>query len=441
MKVRFSLFFLLVLCSGYAQNRRADSLRTLLKTAKEDTNKVNWTVKLGWALMNDADYQTLIDIFTEARNLAEKLDYKTGFTNASGSMGILYLNQGLYNEALRSHLAALRIREAAGDKKGIAASCQNLGIVELALKNHTKAFEYYSRAFALKEEEGDKMGMAGALQGIGLVVLRGGNRSKALEYYNRALAIKEELGDSGSVALLYTNIGMVHLEMDSLEKAEAYYTKSLRMAERLNKTSTYSTLYSNMAKVLSRRGKYREALAYANRAMKFVVSKGNSLDRLKNLELVLSDIHTGLNDHKAALEHYKKFIHYQDSMYNEENTRKATQAEMNFEFEKKAAQAKAEQEKKDAVAAAESRRQRIVLWSVAGFGLLVLVFAVFAWRSFLQKKRANEEISYQKHIIEEKQKEILDSIFYARRIQQTLLPTEKFLGRKLAELRNGRLPG
>lgn len=441
MKARLLIFFLFAFSFTYAQNRKADSLRNLIKTAKEDTNKVIWTVKLGLALMNEADHQTLIDIFTEAKDLAEKLQYKQGFANACNNMGILYLNQGLYNQSLRSHLAALKVREEAGDKKGIATSYQNLGIVELALKNHAKAFEYYSRAFALKEEQGDKMGMAGALQGIGLVVLKGGNPSKALEYYDRALALKRQLGDSGSVALLYTNIGMVYLEMDSLEKTEQYYTASTRLAERLKKTSVYPVLYTNMAKVLSRRGKYREALGYANRAMELVVNKGSSLDRLKNLELALSDIYAGLEDHRASLSHYKQFIRYQDSMYNEANTKKATQAEMNFEFEKKEARAKAEQEKKDAVAAAERRRQRIVLWSVAGFGLLVLIFAVFAWRSFLQKKRANQEISYQKHIIEEKQKEILDSIFYARRIQQTLLPNEKFLARKLAELRKGREAG
>ena len=37
---------------------------------------------------------------------------------------------------------------------------------------------------------------------------------------------------------------------------------------------------------------------------------------------------------------------------------------------------------------------------------------------------------------EEKQKEILDSIFYARRIQRSLLTTEKYIGRNLKRLMN-----
>src|SRR6202008_1490050 len=129
-------------------------------------------------------------------------------------------------------------------------------------------------------------------------------------------------------------------------------------------------------------------------------------------------------DAKNALYHYKTFIETRDSLFNEANTKKLVQSEMNFEFEKKEAATKLEQEKKEAVSAAESRKQKIVIWSVCGILLLVMAFAVFAYRSFLQKKKANIAITLQKHIIEEKQQEILDSIYYARRIQRALLTHE-----------------
>jgi uncharacterized membrane protein len=108
---------------------------------------------------------------------------------------------------------------------------------------------------------------------------------------------------------------------------------------------------------------------------------------------------------------------------------------MNYEFEKKEAAARAEQEKKDAVAAEEKRRQEIVLYSVAGGFMLMLMFAVFVFRAYRQKRKANIEISEQKQIIEEKQKEILDSIHYAKRIQQSLLPSEKYIEKQIRKLR------
>jgi serine phosphatase RsbU (regulator of sigma subunit) len=43
------------------------------------------------------------------------------------------------------------------------------------------------------------------------------------------------------------------------------------------------------------------------------------------------------------------------------------------------------------------------------------------------------EVVKQKHLLEEKNKEVMDSITYARRIQQSLMPTEKYISRILGK--------
>ena len=43
------------------------------------------------------------------------------------------------------------------------------------------------------------------------------------------------------------------------------------------------------------------------------------------------------------------------------------------------------------------------------------------------------EVVMQKHLLEEKNKEVMDSITYARRIQQSLMPTEKYISRILGK--------
>jgi serine phosphatase RsbU (regulator of sigma subunit) len=64
---------------------------------------------------------------------------------------------------------------------------------------------------------------------------------------------------------------------------------------------------------------------------------------------------------------------------------------------------------------------------------LMLIIAFISFRAFKTKQQANKAITQQKHIIEEKQKEILDSINYAKRIQYTLLAHSEFLNRNLKE--------
>ena len=107
---------------------------------------------------------------------------------------------------------------------------------------------------------------------------------------------------------------------------------------------------------------------------------------------------------------------------------------MQYDFDKKETQAKAEQDKKDAVAQAEKRKQQVILYSVIGGLGVVLLFALFIYRSLIQIRKKNILITEQKRKIEEKQKEILDSIHYAKRIQDAILPRESYIQKTLNRL-------
>lgn len=68
--------------------------------------------------------------------------------------------------------------------------------------------------------------------------------------------------------------------------------------------------------------------------------------------------------------------------------------------------------------------------------MLVLILAIVIFKNLQTNKKKNKIISYQKEQVEEKQKEILDSIRYAKRIQRALLPTEKYIDKSLNRLKN-----
>ena len=54
--------------------------------------------------------------------------------------------------------------------------------------------------------------------------------------------------------------------------------------------------------------------------------------------------------------------------------------------------------------------------------LVTLLLGVIAFRGYRQKKRSASELSEQKKIIEEKNHDITNSILYAQRIQEAMLP-------------------
>ncbi|MGL4599748.1 MAG: PP2C family protein-serine/threonine phosphatase, partial [Bacteroidia bacterium] len=102
------------------------------------------------------------------------------------------------------------------------------------------------------------------------------------------------------------------------------------------------------------------------------------------------------------------------------------QEKLRGDYENKTAQTLALQKVKDT-------RQRFILYGcIIGFILLgILLF--FVWRSYRVKKKANIEILAQRDIIQEKNKEILDSIHYAKRIQDALLPDTSLLNHFFAD--------
>lgn len=87
----------------------------------------------------------------------------------------------------------------------------------------------------------------------------------------------------------------------------------------------------------------------------------------------------------------------------------------------------------------DNSKQAIVIFVLITMLFLVMVF--FIIRSNYLRKQANialseqkkiiehqkEEAENQKHVIEEKQKEILDSISYAKRLQEAILPPQEFI--------------
>ncbi len=80
-------------------------------------------------------------------------------------------------------------------------------------------------------------------------------------------------------------------------------------------------------------------------------------------------------------------------------------------------------------------------------GAILFIASIIAWNRLFSKQivlrkeaeekvqKALEQLREQHTLVEEKQKEILDSIHYARRIQRSLMPTEKYIVARMGELR------
>jgi hypothetical protein len=147
---------------------------------------------------------------------------------------------------------------------------------------------------------------------------------------------------------------------------------------------------------------------------------------------LLRKIHKKKGDFKKAYEMYELYIQMNDSLLSTENKRALVQKEFQYQYEKKSAAdsirnyevQKFEKVKHEN----EIGKQRAYTYGgLIGFVLMLLI-AILSFNAYKQKQRSNK-------MIEEKQKEIIDSIMYARRIQKSLLPSEKYIENCLKRLK------
>jgi tetratricopeptide (TPR) repeat protein len=419
----------------YAQDHKIDSLRNILRTEKEDTNRANTLNQLSSRLWYQSNYDSAYSYATAAQVLSEKLGFKKGIAIAFRNMGMINYGYGKYPKALEYSFKALKIDKEINDKKDIAIILGNIGDIYEVQGNNSKTLEYDQQALALAEEIDDKKDVAIDLGNIGLVYENQGNYSEAMKNFLKALDINKQIGNKYEITVNFANMALVYENQHNLSGALEYNFKAVAIAEEIKEESSVAIDYCNIGTIYIMQKKYSDAKEYLNKGIELSKQLGEKYIT-ENGYFYLSVLDSSEGNYKAGMEDYKKYINYHDSLVNEANTKKTVQAEMNYEFDQKQAAGKAEQDKKDALAEQDRKKQIIIRNSILAGLLLMMALAFFILRGYIQKQKANgiitkqkEEVEkqkaiveQQKELVEEKNKEIVDSITYAKRLQDAILP-------------------
>ena len=438
----FNLSFLILNSFCFAQQNKIDSLLTLLKTDKEDTNKVIHLYNLcrGYELISE--YDKGLAMGKQALTLAQNLGFKKGVGNAYNNIGNIYTHQGNYPEALKSYFASLKIKEETEDKIGIANCYNNIGNTYMYQGNYSEALKNQLTSLKINEEIKNKQGIAYSYNNIGNIYYNQRNYPEALTNYFAGLKIREEIKDKQGIAYSYCNIGNVYYDKNNLPEALTNYLASEKIFEEIGDRQGLTATYGNIGQLYLILNKTKEAQIYLSKALTLGIKIG-SKDIVKNTYGEMASLDSTMGNYKAAFEHHKLYILYRDSLYNEETQKKSLQASMQYEFDKKEIAAKAEQDKLDAINTEEKKKQQIVIYAVAGLLILVGVFAVFMYNRFRITQKQKQVIEEQKILVDkayeelhEKNKEVMDSIHYAKRIQTALITSEKSIEIALKKLMN-----
>jgi tetratricopeptide (TPR) repeat protein len=383
-----------------------------------------------------------LDFHRKSLTIQESLGDKKEIANSLHSIAFIYNSQGDIPKALDYFSKSLKIFEAIGDKVGTATSLNTTGLIYYNQGEIAKAIEHYNKSLKIRTEIGDQQGIATSLNNIGAVYRKQGDMQKALQCYEKSLRIREEIGDQYGAAFTLNNLGFLYKNLGDLAKANNYYNRSLKIREEIGDKKGIAGSLNNIAAIYFKEKNYSKTLEYSLKSLQLSRELGYP-DNIRGAARMLSAVYKTRNDYRKALEYYELFVQMRDSVNNEESRNSLVKNQLKYEYEKKTATDSVAHAKENEVKKAQILKQETEIkakknqqYALFGGLALVLVFAGFMYNRFRITQKQKILIEKQKRLVEDKQKEILDSIYYARRIQQTLLTSEKYIGKKLNALTN-----
>lgn len=446
MKATLSFFFSFFLLAVTAQQSSSYVIKEKIKQANSDTQKINLLNELFY-LINESNNDTALIIANEALELSIQSNYIKGQAAANNNVGSIYYYQGNNTKALTYYLTAVKLLEDEQLKKSkeksiyqkqLSSTYNNIGTIYQRQKMYDKAEGYFRKSIAIDEVLGDKIGLSHCYNNIGTIKEETNKYDEAIKNYEKSLQLKYEAKDTIGVPSTLINMGVIRMNQDKFKEAQNYFEQALAITKRYNDLQDEALVYVNMGDLFYLKKDYAGSLPYYEKAIE-VCQKQHYAQFLSYTYSSISLSYHRLKNFENALGYYKLHVKIKDSLNSSDNVKLLTELETKYESDKKEKEIKLLTTQKENHEL-ELSRKRVVIYVGIGFLVLLVVFAVFVLRAYAQKRRANQEldiknqkIEFAYKIIEEKQKEIVDSINYAKRIQYTLLARGEFLDAHLGE--------
>jgi len=235
-----------------------------INTKLEDWKEISRTLtNLANAYRFWDDYPRAIELFLEARDGYEKVDYQEGVAWLDYSLGILHKKLGDYDNARKSIVSALEIYELLakedGSYNGVMLCYAQLGDICNLTGEPEQGLEYHLQALQLRRKSGNNSAIADGLSGIAESYFYLGDFRQSLEYFDQSQKIRDEIGIKDGTASNMIFIGKI-LQADGKPlQALEHFNRGLAAARELEDRDSESEILEITADLLAGQGRYREA--------------------------------------------------------------------------------------------------------------------------------------------------------------------------------------
>ena len=425
-KLTYFIFFNLLFCtfSIYAGNsHKRDSLLIVLKTEKKDTIKLLEAYNgIGETYYTESKndsafyfWNMAYEKYSQSYSNQKDTLFIENKSSLLNNLGVAYQVKGNLGQALFFQYECLKLREVFGTPKQIATVLSNIGVLNRMLKNYDKAIAAYIRSYnLLKNTKNNDKIIGYVLSNLGVVNVELKNYSVAKLYFKESIKIRTKIKDSIGLGQSYSNISSLYFETNSLDSSRYFLEIAQTIGSFVKDKSTKVKNLITEAKLLRVSKKYDEAMQRMKEGFDMAsASKITELEKRCLEQMYLISISKG--DYKNGYELYNQYIELKDSLSNTELQKLGLTKQFESENQLKEIENKKELEKMEALSLEKESKSYIIIGFVSIIIVLLTAFSIFLFsRLKLIGKQRNE--------IQHKNIEILDSISYAKRIQDAILP-------------------
>jgi serine phosphatase RsbU (regulator of sigma subunit) len=363
---------------------------------------------------------------------AEKCNYHKGELNAMISLINSENHFSRYENAIKLNLKALDFAEKHHFFKEKPLLYNSLASSYLYLNNYKYAIKFFRKTGEeyINQNRRDELG--NPFNNIAVCYDNQEILDSALFYYKKAYPYYVKEKNDASMGLWFMNVGDLFRKQNKFKEALEYQFKAEKYLIKTNDLETLLVLYNGMGINFLSQNQSQKALKYLKMAEEIGLKLNSSLE-LANVYYSYFELYKFDNDTKNQLKYLIKYVDLIENIYTVESAKSITEMQEKYENDKKLKEIEilSKDKKLQDLKISKHESSRNFLVGIILLGLILVLILIFSIRNknktnsiLIQQK---EEIFEQKKIVEEKNKEITDSINYAKRIQSAILPQPKLV--------------
>ncbi len=361
-----------------------------------------------------------------------------GISSAHIQIAFCHMQLGDNTAAIENFFKAKKILDNQHDIKGSAGCTVNMGFVYSDMQNDKKALSNFYEAEKELEAINNKDFLANVRHSIGALLIKNKEYDKALIKLEQAKETFLELGNRDYYANAIISIGEIYLHKKEYEKSLEITLKAFQIKKEVEEKDGLCICLIQLGHIYHETGKSQLAL----NVMEDALNISREIESKKNISVALHNLaftHYELANFKLSAQYYKQYSELNDSIFKVESAEKIAKMEALYHTEKQAGEIQFLNQQKIAQQnelKVNGLQKNILLGGVT----VLLIIAFLIYNRYRLKKRSNDELQSAYREIEKsrdeitvQKKEIVDSILYAKRIQEAILPSHDELSNNFSE--------